>query len=556
MAGVSAFRRAYAETDTLDTTTFASYDARRLRYQIFWSFVESTAYSKTHMWADSLKTEYGLYEYTRNIYNPAFRVATFWATHLMGGSLDALAGDGKAVASALPIITPQAATVANADRLRVALSQLWRDSNWETNKDIFTLYGNVMGDVGLRVIDDIGRGKAYLNVVHPGTIKSVEMDEFGHVKGYVLEERRLDPRTTIKDDPLGKIRTTGQPVKYNEVVTRDGVNVIYETFLDGSPYAWPEHRNRKGNPVSQWEEPYGFVPLVMVKHINIGLDWGWAECQPTLPKIREVDDLASKLDDQVRKSVDAKWAFLNTRKPSATPTVGGRSKSAENDEPGREEEGAIYLDGPGADVKPMIAPVDIGQVSAHILTILESIEQDHPELNKALYAPQASAMSGRAIRLVRQPVEEKAQSYRPHYDNGLVRAQQMAMAIGGFRGYKGYQGFGLESFNQGLLEHSIGKRPVFSEEPLDRLELKQVFYTVLGLAGTAGTPAVTALADLGWTQDQIDEYQKAKADQSQAAAPQSPLNAVKPALDKALADLAAAMGAPPVGGNGTGAIGG
>lgn len=540
MAGVKAFQRAYAETDTLNTATFSSFEARRARYEIFWAFVESTAYSSAHDWSAALKKEYGLYEYTRNIYNPAFRIATFWATHLMGGRLDPAAGDGKAVPSALPILLPANST--NGDRLRAALSTVWQDSNWQTNKDIYTLHGNIMGDVGLRVIDDTARGKAYLNVLHPGTIKSADLDAFGNVKGYVLEELRQDPRVAAKDDPLGLVRTSDQLITYNEVVTRDGVNVVYQTYLNDKLYAWPEHVARIGNAVAEWEEPYGFVPLVLVKHINIGLDWGWSEMQPTLPKIREADDMASKLNDQVRKTVDAKWAFLGAKKSDVTPAVKGRARSAQNPEPGRDEEGAYYLP-PGADVKPMIAPLDIAATSAHILTMLDSIEDEHPELRKEVYGLTAGGgvVSGEAIRNARQPVEEKAEWLRPHYDNGEMRAAQMAIAIGGWRKYKGYEGFNLDSFQRGLLNHSIGARPVFGSNQYDALELKSKTYTVLKLAQDAGIPRSVAEAEVGYTEEEIAANQAARIEQATPG-----LGAIKGSVDEHLAMLQAAItdGAP------------
>jgi len=103
-------------------------------------------------------------------------------------------------------------------------------------------------------------------------------------------------------------------------------------------YAWPEHVNRDGNPVAVWSEPYGFVPLVLTQHINVGMDWGWSEFHASLSKFREVDDLASKLDDQIRKTVDAKWAVIGMPKPKDTPSVKGRAITTDNEEPGRDEE--------------------------------------------------------------------------------------------------------------------------------------------------------------------------------------------------------------------------
>jgi hypothetical protein len=50
------------------------------------------------------KTAYGVYKHVRHLYNPAYRLGEFWASHLQGGLLDPDAGDGDAVPSALPIL--------------------------------------------------------------------------------------------------------------------------------------------------------------------------------------------------------------------------------------------------------------------------------------------------------------------------------------------------------------------------------------------------------------------------------------------------------------------
>jgi hypothetical protein len=76
-----------------------------------------------------------------------------------------------------------------------------------------------------------------------------------------------------------------------EAVRRDAV-------LEGGALDW----DGEG---AEWDYPYGFTPMVVFQHNNVGLDFGWSELFPGLSKFREVDDLASKLSDQIRKMVDA-----------------------------------------------------------------------------------------------------------------------------------------------------------------------------------------------------------------------------------------------------------
>lgn len=484
MAGVKAFREAYVSAGTLGDSTFGSFDARGLRYALLWSFYENTQYRDIHTWATKLRADYGLYKHVRGIYNPAYRLGDFWQSHLWGGLLDPSAGDGKQMPSALPISIPD--TNPRADPLRAAIATLWRDSNWQVNKDVTTLSGSILGDIALRIVDDVDRGKVYLSVVHPGTLADLDLDDFGNVKGYIVEETRPDPQ---RDD-------TAKTVIYREVAERDGENVVYTTYLNGTPYAW-------NGVTPEWAEAYGFIPLVFIKHNDVGQDWGWSELHPALGKIREADDLASKLHDQIRKLVDAPWLFSGVSKPGTKPQVTGETATTTKPEPGREEIPALY--GPaGATATPLVAPLDIVGTTAEIKELLAEIERDYPELGADRLVTASGDASGRALRVARQPIETKVQKRRPNYDNALVRAQQMAIAIGGYRGYPGYKGFGLDSYAAGDLAHAIDNRPVFSKDPLDDLELKKEFWTVVQMATANGdVPTETVLRDLGWTDEQI-----------------------------------------------------
>lgn len=482
-AAVSAFRESDISFDPLDEAAFSDFDSRRMRYQIYWSLFENSAFRDIHTWAPSLKESYGLYRYIRNIYNPAYRVGSFWKTHLMGGSLDPEASDNEE--SALPIDCEN-------ELLRPAIAQLWKWSNWQRNKGVYTLWGAVMGDAVLRVIDDTERERVYLNVLHPGKLRDIELDPWGNVRGYIIEEQRLDPRPR-------KVGEDVRYVTYREVVTRDGEFVHYVTELDNVPYAW-------NGKEAEWDVPYGFVPMVIAQNINVGAKWGWSELHPGFPQFREVDDIASKLGDQIRKVVESGWFFSGVTPPEMNAQgvrelkmSGDVDYGESNDpEPGREEVPAIYAPDPSARAEPLVASLDIAGVTGHIQSILSSIEANYPELNRSIY-DNSSGQSGRSIRIVRQPVEEKAQERRADYDDALVRAQKMAISIGGMRRYRGFESFNIGSYAAGNLEHTVGQRPVFANDPLDDLEREKEFWTAAGLAVAAGFPLESWLLKQDWT---------------------------------------------------------
>ena len=94
----------------------------------------------------------------------------------------------------------------------------------------------------------------------------------------------------------------------------------------------------------------------------------------------------------------------------------------------------------------------------------------------------------------------------------MVATQQMAVAIGGFRGYEGYKGFDLGSYAKGDLEHSVMARPVFEEDPLDKIEIDSAFWLAAEQAGKAGVSLESYLREAGWAEERI-------ADLSQTLSP-------------------------------------
>ena len=477
-AAKTAFDKPVVITDPLDIDAdWNEYDSRRLRYDIFWAFYENTVYDEVQAtfrnWAKQYKTRYGLYKFIRAIYNPSYRLGEFWRSHIWAGP------------TGLILNHLEYGENVNEDQLRDAIEQIWQWSNWEIKKDIVPLYGSVMGDVAISIIDDQERQKVFFNIVHPGNLSFVELDPMGNVKGYEIQEERLDPRTHLESTVL-----------YTEIALRDGDNVVFTTLLNGKPFAW-------NGIESSWERPYGFVPMVLIQHNDVGLQWGWSEILPGQSKFREVDDVTSKLDDQIRKLVDSPWLMAGVSKPTVSPTASETtliSTAALNrPQPGREEVPIFY--GPeGATATPLVADLEIEEVSNHIGTIIKEIERDYPELRlTSLLNENVGAVSGRALEIARQPSESKVRQRRPNYYNALVRANQMAVAVAGFNGLNE---FNLNSFDAGLLDHNIGDLPIFTSGDFDRQELLGGRVTILKTLTDAGASLEPAALLAGFSEDE------------------------------------------------------
>lgn len=510
MAGYQAFNEKFVSSDQNNLEDFSNFDARRMRNSMLWAMYENTAYDAVHTWAESLKTKKGLYKHIRNIYNPSYRIGEFWKAKLYGGVLDPAAGDGTQTPSCLPIVT-------ESTELRAAIAQVWAWSNWQVNKDIFGLRTSVLGDGLLQIMDSPSKEKVYIRSVHPSRLKDIELDEFGNVKGYVFEWKAEDPRKQVGE------------VTYREVCTRDGDLVVYQTYLNEGLYAWD------GNPVgedgkiqAEWTEDYGFVPLVFLKHNDVGLDYGWSELYPSLSKFREVDDQASKLHDQIRKLVEGAWLFAGVADPATTKKATGQAATIEKPQPARTEQKVFYTNDSNAKAHSLVADIKIDQVSANIKDIIAEIERDYPELRVDL-TNITGDISGRALRINRGPASAKVIQRRPNYDNALVRAQQMAVAIGGMRGYENFGTFNLDSFAAGTLNHSIGYRPVFENDPMDKLEEEKLLWENAGLAKKSGVPLPVYLKRQGWSEKEIAEITNSEEYQLYLETSRSALEGLKAA---------------------------
>lgn len=480
-AGINAFRGSWMISDSEGLGDFDEYAARRARYAINWAHFEGTQYERLQSFAQAYKQDKGLYRAIRSIYNPTYRIASFYWTYLLGGSV-VIDADGAATdQGALPIETDN-------DALRLALGALFVDSNMQANKDVIALRGAVLGDTLLRAIDDPTRGRVTISRVHPGSIYDIEKDDAGNIRGYDLREWRTDPAGA------DLFRVT-RKVQYRETCERDGDLVVYRTYKDGQPFAWNDDQG------AEWSEPYGFVPMVHIQHRDIGGDWGWAEFHPTLSKIREVDDLASKVDDQIRKAVDPAWLLSGVDNPNSAVSVSRQTATSNKPDPIREETPMLY--GPvGATATPLMTTLNLEGSLSHIKNILGSIEGDHPEIKLMILRAQGTT-SGAALRTAQEPVEVNVRQRRAAYDEGLTRIAQMCISIGGWRGYDGYQGFNLDSYAAGNMAMRIADRPVFGGGEADAIERDTALATAAKAMQAIGYAPDLYLEDHGWDEDKL-----------------------------------------------------
>lgn len=479
---INAFREAYLSSSALNLdnmmSDFEAYEARLLRYSISAANYENTSYRDIHSWARAYRETYDLYAAIRNVYNPTYRLVEFWMSVIWGGLLDEDANE----TGAIPIADA-------TTKLRTAIAQLWKDSYWGINKNLITLWGVNLGDVGVKVVDDPNHGTVFLQPIHPSNIFDLTLDTRGNVKGYVLVESRVDEH--------------GKSCEFREVCERgDGDEVVFSTFKDGVPHGWD------GKPHT-WTELYGFVPFAFFRHNHVGKKYGWCELHAGRSKIHELDDLASKLHDYIRKSIDPIWLF-NFRKPrkpiNFKDEASDTPRNAMNKQV-QERVPAIYAEAPSAKAQPLVTDmVDVEKVTNEVQKMIAELERDYPELQMDIWTA-GGYTTGKALKTARQRVEKKVLERRPAYDQQMLKLNQMGVAIGGYRGYKGYEGFGLDSYKAGDLKHKIPTaRPIFQTDVLETVEAKQVLWQTVAIAKKNNIPIEPVLEDLGWSKTRIADF--------------------------------------------------
>ena len=441
MAGVSqAYRSAFLASDVNNEHSFESYSARQLRYLMNWSFYENTAYSNLHLYSQGLRVDSGLYKHIRPIYNPAYRLATNYVSSIFGGWLSPDALEEGAI--------PIDVFGGNESALRPAIAKVWHYSNWQVNKDIYSLHGTTMGDAVLYIRNSPDEERAVIEVMNPSLVKNVEINTQGYVKSYMIEEPRYD--------------NAGKKCVYTETCERgEGEEVVFRTYRDGKPYVWD------GNEYSEWTTNWGFVPLVATQHNNVGLKWGWAEMHPIRGKIIEIDDLASKLHDQIRKVVDAPG--LVTGVSAADIEIESTDATTDKPQPYREKLPLLFSTNENARYQSMVGDLNIADTMIAIDSMVKELEREMPEMREDVWANNAKEVG---IKAAQDRVEKKIISRRTGYDNGLVRGLQMAIAISGDAGYEGFQGFDLGSYKAGALDFRVAQRPVFAVDRAEQIALE------------------------------------------------------------------------------------
>lgn len=478
MYTTSGYGSLYGSTNSYNLNSFIPqdwrgwnrYENRLARYDVYQGYYHNLAYHSFMSYSESLKVTERLYKHVRGVYNPVRRLVESYVNKVQPGVLDM----DNAEDGALPIVTDNEA-------LRAVIIQLWRDSMWQQKKSLFVRNGAMTGDSFIKIVDDIERQQVRLEVLDPAKVKRVEHSPVGGVEYIEIEYY-------TRDDNGWQT--------YNEVITPDSFTVT----VNGKQTRM--FTNARGETLDgTWDNDYGFVPVVHVQHTDVGLHFGAPAFHGSIHKVNELNDLASILNDGMRKQVQLPLIFKNVNAPSTLDAGADKSSSTTNphDSPRKDSMSALNISGENADVLTLPPTLNVADGLNNVNAILAELERDMPELalhrireGGDLTAPGVTSAYDDAISNYREA--------RSAYDMGIVNAQRMAVAIGGMRGYSGYRGFNLMSLENDAVDHSIAERPVINDVLSKREKIE------LTLQGIGSNAPKSLYMEMGWSDTQSDEF--------------------------------------------------
>src|SRR6266581_834892 len=502
--GLQAARRVYEDPET--SYQEQNFVNRAMQYHLLWAYYNNSMFEKLPRLVHNLqpwglynpwqvyRSNYNLYRDIRMIYNPTKRLLDFYAGQVYPG---VLSEDGSKLPDGVPLAMPFADDMDK--RLKDAVAQLWQWWNWQAKKSVHVRYGAALGSVLIEAVDDIERGRISADIIWPGFIYDLELDNAGNVKAYAL-------RYEANNDEEGAYL-------YEKQVDVEA----FRYFKNGEPFDYGA-----GSVVPN---PYGFVPAVWVKHSDNGGDHGSPAIAGSFGKIDELNGLASHTHDQIHKVIGAPAVL-------AMPPVGNmeklfdtqqRSSTESQSDPSSDKESVLLFRVPqGTTIASLVGNLDLAAAAAYMATLQKEIEEDHPELTFYKELRAMSQVTGPAAARLVGDVANRFAEVAAVCDQANVKLFQMAVAIAGFRANSGAWGslnrqqqkftpFDLQSYDRGDLDMAIMPRPLLVPTRQEIGLENELMWKGVWYAAQAGVPAEFVLREAGWTEDVIQQIVTAKA---------------------------------------------
>jgi hypothetical protein len=285
------------------------------------------------------------------------------------------------------------------------VAKVWRWSNLDHRTAEMTTLAANHGTVGVRIVKTDGpNARVYLDFDHPAFIKAIDLDNRGNVQSVFLEY------TGVRTLPDG----TNETFKVEEVISREG----FSQQFDGEEQLTPDRQ----------KNPLGLCPYVLIRHdIAPGEVFGRHAYFGSERMIHGINFGLSQLDQSIVEHV---WPYLfasaAAKKPVKYTTGRYTLIYAEN------QEGK-----PQATFNALAPPLPFQGAIAHIQQLVDMVRDRQPQLVLSEMGL-LSGISGETLAQVLKPAESESVRARALYEDGIVRAIQIAASIGIFSGMDGF----------------------------------------------------------------------------------------------------------------------
>lgn len=507
-------------------------DIRAERYDRLWDLAVGNAFTDKRRWS-RYRRAHALYRQTRSVVDYAHIAVEFWASRVWAGSIPE---DGLTLPDGAINAVPFAADTAPEAALAAAKVFSW--TNFQSQMTMIPRYTSALGELLVEVIDDVDRGRIVWDIIWPGYVEDVTLDEADNVISYALKY--------IAQDPDG-----GPEYTYRKVVTPETIS----TFRNGLPFAFDEELG------SSYENPYGFCAARWFRHYPMLGPRGEPAIYAVQAEMDEANSLLSHLLDKVHVNLEAPVVVTGNLAPNSVSRIAEMTKRGVTDElsdTAAGQEDWNVLEAPaGTEIKTVT--VQSGETLLVLERLEKSIERKLPEVSFLAEIRAQHQTTGPGNQQMSGDVDFRYKSVCSTYDRNLSALLAMSIAIGGWRANNGdwdftqadpdlgeeslseeqqrFLPFDLHSYIHDEIDLVIMPRDLVPESPQDKFNLlisKQTAVKILNsktgrrlLAIEAGYPAsvvdeMTTEYEEALVQQQEQQQQAQLARQVQAGSKANP----------------------------------
>jgi hypothetical protein len=446
----------------------SDYRVRVSRYDQYQFWYDNMQFDTINTWMTTARAHQNLYRHIRGIYNPVHRLVNLEVAKVYGGGID---WSGGLRVGAIPIVG------ANPTLLE-AIMTILKWSNFGTEKANYVRQGSKFGESYLKVVDDAERGRVRIEVLSPYKVREVRFNEVGDIKWIAIQYYRTDDE--------------GKDYLFREEIDQQEFRYWISYKLNAFDDRLPEV------PTERYPNPYGFVPVRQTPHTrDTDSRYGVPSFHGSLGKVVQLNDIAAPIHDAVRLAVNPIYVSKGGILPANTDD-GTRD---------RDEVKVLNIPKDGA-LEALSPTLNISDGLAAMDKLIGEIERDMPQLSLQRIRESGGDASGVSIENSYSDASSLLIELQGSYDEGLIRALQMAISVAAYRGYDQFRAFNKDtSYEQGALDFYIKEREVFSDRltPDRKIEL---------LNQSANLPTLPIVArDLGYSEDDIEEMMGQKEEQ-------------------------------------------